>query len=1153
MPAASQPPHDPAEALLARWLAQRESGAAPAFDALLAEHAQHATRLRALFEVWERLSALTRAAGSPSRGAESTARGRHLRESYGLPIQGSPEEPRPTEELLDRIADRQPLGARYAIECEIGRGGMGIVYRVQDGDLRRALAMKVLLDPSSSGGTSSDPGTQGLLARFLEEAQITGQLDHPGIVPVHDLGVDAEGRVCFTMRLVQGDDLKQVFEHLFAGHGGWNETRALSVILKVCEAMAFAHKKGVIHRDLKPSNVMVGKFGEVYVMDWGLARVVGKQDPHDIRIQTTASVLTSVKTQRREEREGDTDSPLVTMDGQVVGTPAYMSPEQAQGMSEDVGPRSDVYSVGAILWHLLARQVPYVPPGAKMTMRTVHLMVLQGPPTALTRIRPDVPAELVAICEKAMARDPARRYADMAELAEDLRAYLEQRVVKAYSTGPVAELRKWVQRNKPLAASIAAGVVIAVGGLAAISLVQADRRREAQGHALESQKQAAALEQRNSELAQRNAELARFTGEERLQRLINDSRELPFATAEHLLALEAWMATARELVLGDGQHTGLEAWRASLVKLSDDPAGAPSHDPLLLRRAEGLEQDVKRAEEQLRWLAQVFAHRFQDAQPPAAELEAEGLDWTVLPSDPEELNALAWRLVRPDRPRGGPIERRAVAIARRALAKSADAEKPIILDTLAWALHEAGRDTEAMEASRQALALAPADSPDLPQLEENRLGLAEKIAQATSPQQRLEDERRIADLERNVSALRDRLRAARALPDEATYVRYQALRNLVPRLEQFADPQRGLMSGTDAESGFSFERRIAFARSVEERTVTGPDAAQAWRTALEAIRDRARCPVYDGLVIEPQVGLLPLGPDPDSNLWEFAALATGAVPVRGVDGQLGLDESSALVLVLLPGGRFLLGAQSTDASEPNYDPGAGENEGPVNATDLAPYFVAKHELTQAQWRRLTGVNPSNVNGGRRFGGKLITLLHPVETIDWKEAREVLALAGLLLPTEAQWEFAARGGTSTPWWCGESPGPIEDCGNLADPAFVAVFGPSDSTAEGDDGWAVHSPVTASDPNPFGLHGVIGNVSEWCLDLQGDYTDVVTPPAAERQPFAALKRVIRGGGWASGPVAARSAGRDADEASYKAPTLGVRPARAVTGRITRAAGR
>ena len=376
-----------------------------------------------------------------------------------------------TNELLKRLSGRGPSTLRYTLEEEVARGGMGAILRVWDGDLRRHLAMKVVLGADAPEPEVHEEIDRRLLSRFLEEAQITGQLDHPGIVPVHELGIDAEGRVYFTMKLVRGRDLKAIFDLVHQGAEGWNETRALGVILKACEAMAYAHAKGVIHRDLKPANVMVGGFGEVYVMDWGLARVLGRRDGHDVRIAPEAAIdPSSVRTDRREDRGVASDSPIVTMDGDVVGTPAYMPPEQARGEVQKLSARSDVYSIGALLYHLLARHPPYSEPGGRRASnRTILARVLDGPPRRLREIRPEIPAELIAICEKAMSREPDERYTDTLAFSEDLRAYLEHRVVRAHKTGAWAEAAKWVERNRAFAASLAAGVLVLVGGIVLVA------------------------------------------------------------------------------------------------------------------------------------------------------------------------------------------------------------------------------------------------------------------------------------------------------------------------------------------------------------------------------------------------------------------------------------------------------------------------------------------------------------------------------------------------------------------------------------------------------------------------------------------------------------------------------------------------------------
>jgi len=340
-----------------------------------------------------------------------------------------------TQARLERLATWAPrVAARYTLRGEVARGGMGAILRAWDEDLGRPLAMKVVLgkDDANSATPSVDAH---VLDRFLDEAQITGQLDHPGVVPVHEVGVDSQGRVFFTMRLVKGKTAAEVFQLAHAGAEGWTLTRALEVILKVCDTLAFAHSKGVIHRDLKPSNVMVGRFGEVYVLDWGLAKVIGSDDRHDLRIRPqTESSASRVRTVRSAEVAFDPESPLVTMDGAIVGTPCYMSPEQARGDVHHIGVRSDVYAIGAMLYTLLAGAPPYMERGQQASPYAILRWVIDGRPKPLPRVRKEM-RTLVGVCERAMARAPEARYADTAELAKALRAYLDQAIARGYRKG----------------------------------------------------------------------------------------------------------------------------------------------------------------------------------------------------------------------------------------------------------------------------------------------------------------------------------------------------------------------------------------------------------------------------------------------------------------------------------------------------------------------------------------------------------------------------------------------------------------------------------------------------------------------------------------------------------------------------------------------
>ncbi|HVS19953.1 MAG TPA: serine/threonine-protein kinase, partial [Planctomycetota bacterium] len=378
----------------------------------------------------------------------------------------------PASGVFERLASRPSIENRLREEGEIARGGMGAILRVWDDDLRRVLAMKVsLARPGAKGEAGTTSTDERLLHRFLEEAQITGQLDHPGIVPVHELGIDATGRLYFTMPLVRGANLEQVFEWVKAGQEGWNRTRALNVLLKVCEAVGFAHQKGVVHRDLKPANVMVGRFGETYVMDWGLARVLDRDDRRDLRLAVDAAARSLVHTERAEGRTFD--SPLATMDGDIVGTPCYMPPEQARGEIEAIGPRSDVFAIGAMLYHLLSGSAPYLEPGASHAPLDVLRRLRDGAPVPIAELGRGVPEELIAIADKAMARDMDARYASSTELAEDLRAFLEDRVVRAHASGPVAEFRTWFRRNRAAALAGSAAVVLAAAWLVTTVLVQA--------------------------------------------------------------------------------------------------------------------------------------------------------------------------------------------------------------------------------------------------------------------------------------------------------------------------------------------------------------------------------------------------------------------------------------------------------------------------------------------------------------------------------------------------------------------------------------------------------------------------------------------------------------------------------------------------------
>lgn len=382
------------------------------------------------------------------------------------------------------------LSARYDDVDLIARGGMGEVRRVRDHFLRRTVAVKRML--------AQDGGGDGLgsLYRFVEEAQITGQLEHPGVVPVYDLAMERDGSPVFTMRMIRGETFADGLKRLREGSGGWTVARALDVLAKVCDAVAYAHSKSVVHRDLKPANILVGAFGEVYVTDWGLAKVLGRSDARDLRVPSTDSV-DQIDTERFERaRSGDT-SGVLTMDGTIVGTPSYMPPEQAGAVEGDLDRRADVYAIGAMLYEVLAGVAPYNTAGHGVRGIEVLASLRKGPPKSLQLLAPKAAPELTAICERAMQRQPSERYGDVGELRADLLAFLEGKVVQAYRTGPLVELSKWIRRNRALATTIAVAAVAAFTAIGGIGLVQRNARIE-----IERLADVKRLEQLDSELEQ---------------------------------------------------------------------------------------------------------------------------------------------------------------------------------------------------------------------------------------------------------------------------------------------------------------------------------------------------------------------------------------------------------------------------------------------------------------------------------------------------------------------------------------------------------------------------------------------------------------------------------------------------------------------------
>ncbi|WP_372794497.1 SUMF1/EgtB/PvdO family nonheme iron enzyme [Pontiella sp.] len=335
----------------------------------------------------------------------------------------------------------EKLDAHYTSITPLGKGSFGEVHSARDTLLGRDVAIKSLKNQYRD--------EEEIVDRFLKEARGTAQLEHPNIMPVHELGVNDELGVYFTMKKIEGENLKEILARLEASTSLYLKryplSRLLEIFLSVCNGVAFAHSKGVIHRDLKPANIMIGEYGEVLILDWGLVKLLKSDDGSDSGVQL-----------RLEEFDEGTS----TLDGAISGTPNYMSPEQAEGNVEDVDFQSDIYSLGAILYHILTHHSPF----EKTQLRKLLERVKAGKFTRPRERRPDlrIPRELDAICMKAMARFQVNRYRSVEKLAEDIRNYLAHKDVSAYKAPRFIRFRNFCRRN-PVKASVTAAVAVALG------------------------------------------------------------------------------------------------------------------------------------------------------------------------------------------------------------------------------------------------------------------------------------------------------------------------------------------------------------------------------------------------------------------------------------------------------------------------------------------------------------------------------------------------------------------------------------------------------------------------------------------------------------------------------------------------------------------
>jgi serine/threonine protein kinase len=318
-----------------------------------------------------------------------------------------------------------PSGMRYQPLRLHAEGGLGQVFLAQDRELHRQVALKRM---KSAAAQDAD-----MRRRFLLEAEVTARLEHPGIVPVYGLEVDANGEPCYAMRFIVGESLKEASQRYHSAVGrsqGFSDRRLalrqlLGRFVAVCNTLAYAHSKGIIHRDIKPANIMLGQYGETLVVDWGLTK-------------PTRQGQVAENGEERHLQPSSAGDSTPTVMGQAVGTPAYMSPEQAAGQLDQLGPLSDIYGLGATLYYVLTGQAPFA--GSKL--RELLKLVQTGEYPRARQVNKDVPAPLEAICQRAMALRPEDRYQSAVDLAADVEHWLADEPVQAYPDPISEQLRR---------------------------------------------------------------------------------------------------------------------------------------------------------------------------------------------------------------------------------------------------------------------------------------------------------------------------------------------------------------------------------------------------------------------------------------------------------------------------------------------------------------------------------------------------------------------------------------------------------------------------------------------------------------------------------------------------------------------------------------
>jgi formylglycine-generating enzyme required for sulfatase activity/tRNA A-37 threonylcarbamoyl transferase component Bud32 len=996
-------------------------------------------------------------------------------------------------------------GHRFRVLRPYAKGGLGNIYVAHDTELGREVALKEIQQRFAD-----DPVSR---SRFEREAEVTGRLEHPGVVPVHSFGHDGDGRPYYVMRLIRGETLGDAiarFHKYTIGAGTTPGERSLSLrqllrrFIDVCNVIEYAHINGIIHRDIKPANIMLGPYGETLVVDWGLAKAVGRADT-------------------KAEDDGPLDPSSrpnegMTLPGSALGTPAYMSPEQAEGCA--LGPASDVYSLGATLYYLLTGRPPFQDPETPPVLERGRAGSFPPP----RQVCPDCPRGLEAICLKAMAKDPTERYVSSRSLADDVERWLADEPVTVLHESIVARLARWARRHRTLTASCTMLLGTTVVALL-VNTILVGREQAQTKKALQAVM-----------AAQRERALARIDA-----LLTANAQALP-TLIEEFAPSRIWInPRLRELLGQDLPPEQARRVRLALLPFDPDQAETLGRDLLdcpideFAVIAESLRSHCERLSatfwstlrdpSQLprrRFLAGMALARYEPERSRWTDVDDEFLATQLINSKPDDQRDLRGCLK--------PIARRLIPTLRKGFSNETVRES--VREAAANALAEYGRDDPALVADLVSRSSADQYQLLLPVLKSESVLRAETVRfmaeiVAKAPAGDLTESERL-------SAGRRRARTAIALiqvgESQAALRAFQDASD-PEALTQFIHQarERGLQPAelvTALDSASNVRARFALLLVFGEFQPT--EFALSERSHLEArLLDwysHDRSPAIHGAS-----GWLLRTWDLGQETTAVDCTPLAYDPGGGRSWLVDAVGNDRLTFVVCPPGEFLMGSPTTETDR--------DNDERIHRVILShPFALGVHEVTRTQferYQRATGTEPKRSDADPSSPAIGVTWYEAVSYCRWLTHQSGLAESdqcyddpvaleknadgfptdrpfhperrGYRLPTEAEWEYACRAGTVTPFSFG------------SDRRLLSQYGWfQENAGRSPSGWGKLR------PNFFGLFDLHGNAVEWCHDRYVGYDPMpAIDPLGDRE---SKYRVYRGGAWTAGSRLCRSADRD-----------------------------